>query len=250
MTISTGQGDVYKIPCNRLRPPDELQQVGASFRKQGTPVKTVPMESDHEPPAKLRHIDLATARALVWTNDTVGVATVNVVRELWGARGPRKSGPLPVALLYGDIAPSKALNLLVDTLSGSELNALRLFSLPSRAARLLFNHYPLHASARVAGGEILHVLIAGFGTLGQAIALQFMHLAHYGDPRGRITVLDFNPSLTLVLTTFSILSIQFPLCPPVRTIRDLTPLPSPPGACFEIVRYCVSYIICSFVTRR
>ncbi|MCP4041953.1 MAG: hypothetical protein GY731_08340, partial [Gammaproteobacteria bacterium] len=107
-------------------PPDELQQVAASFRKQGTPVKTVPMESDQESPAKLRHIDLATDRALVvvWKTDTVGVETVNVVRELWGARGPRKSEPLPVALLYGDIAPSKALNLLVDTLSGSELIAL------------------------------------------------------------------------------------------------------------------------------
>ncbi|MCP4042188.1 MAG: Ryanodine receptor Ryr, partial [Gammaproteobacteria bacterium] len=73
--------------------------------------------------------------------------------------------------------------------------ALRLFSMPGRAARLLFNHYPLHASARVAAGEVLHILIAGFGALGQAIALQFMHLAHYGGPRGRITVLDSNPSM-------------------------------------------------------
>ncbi len=123
------------------------------------------MASDQESPAKLRHIDLATARALVvvWSNDTVGVETVNVVRELWG---PWKSEPLPVALLYGDIAPSKALNLLVDTLSGSELIALRLFSMPGRAARLLFNHYPLHASARVWVGEVLHILITGFGALG------------------------------------------------------------------------------------
>ncbi len=58
-------------------------------------------------------------------------------RELCGARGPRKSEPLPVALLYGDIAPSKALNLLVDTLSGSELIALRLF----------FHARPHHPSA-------------------------------------------------------------------------------------------------------
>ncbi len=108
------------------------------------------MESDQDSPAKLRYIDLATARALVvvWNNDTVGVETVNVARELCAAGRPRKSEPLPVALLYGDIAPSRALNLLVDNLSGSDLIALRLFSIPGRAARLLFNRYPLHAYAR------------------------------------------------------------------------------------------------------
>ncbi len=103
MTISTGQGMFTRSHVIVCAPPDELQQVAASFRKQGTPVKTVPMESDQESPAKLGHVDLATARALVVVrkNDTVGVETVDVARELCGARGPRNSGPLPVALLYG-----------------------------------------------------------------------------------------------------------------------------------------------------
>lgn len=57
-------------------------------------------------------------------------------------------------------------------------------------ARRLFKRRPLHARTRISEGSALHIVVAGFAALGQAIALQFMYLAHYGTPRGRITILD------------------------------------------------------------
>ncbi len=178
-------------------PPDELQGVADGFRNRRTPVRTVPVGPDKDAAANLKRIEPATARALVvvWDDDKVSAETANMARELCMAKRPRKAGPLPVVLLYGDIIPSEALNRLADDLSASDLIAPRIFSMPGRAARLLFNRYPLHAYARASAGEALHILIAGFGALGKAIALQFMHLAHYGGPRGRITILDPNPSM-------------------------------------------------------
>ena len=57
-------------------------------------------------------------------------------------------------------------------------------------ARALFNRYPPHAWSRISEGGALHIVIAGFAEFGQAIALNFMHLAHYGTLRGRLTILD------------------------------------------------------------
>ncbi len=49
----------YHRVCPHVSDPcfcsDELQQVAANFRKRGTPVKTVPMESDQESPTAKTH---------------------------------------------------------------------------------------------------------------------------------------------------------------------------------------------------
>ncbi len=107
-------------------------------------------------------------------------------------RRRRAKLPLDLLMLTGDLAGNEASLALPEAETVSRI-VIRSLSIPQRAARLLLSRFPLHAGADVVFGQPLHILIAGFGVLGRAIALQVMRLAHNGHGKPRLTILADEP---------------------------------------------------------
>ncbi len=71
--------------------------------------------------------------------------------------------------------------------------AFRTMSLPGRAARSLFQRFPLHLGVDIVFGQPNNLLIVGFREYGQAIAVHAMRLAQYGLDKLTITVVVSDP---------------------------------------------------------
>lgn len=65
------------------------------------------------------------------------------------------------------------------------------FNIFENAARQLLLDYPPDVSAKAAGQETIHLLILGFGQMGQSIAVQAARIGHYANgSKVRITAVD------------------------------------------------------------
>lgn len=67
----------------------------------------------------------------------------------------------------------------------------RFFDIYENAARLVFRDYPPDIYARLQGTDDIHLLIAGFGRMGENLALQAARTGHYASQKPiRLTVVD------------------------------------------------------------
>jgi len=131
-------------------------------------------------------------RLVVVTDGSTDVADVVARVGDLCRRRRRMKRPLDLLLLTGDLAGNEA-SLVLPEVEPDAAVAIRSLSIPRRAARLLLSRFPLHLGADVVFEQPLHILVAGFGALGRALALQAMRLAHYGHGRPRLTILAEEP---------------------------------------------------------
>lgn len=131
-------------------------------------------------------------RLVIVTDGLTDVADiVGRVGDLcWRRR--RAKQPLDLLLLTGDSAGNEASFVLPEAEAVSRI-VIRSLSIPRRAVRLLLSRFPLYAGADVVFGQPLHILVAGFGALGRAVALQAMRLVHYGHGKPQLTILADEP---------------------------------------------------------
>jgi RyR domain len=143
--------------------------------------------------ARLEQAGIHKARRLVVVADglTDVPDIVGCVVELCRRRRRAKQR-LDLLLLTGDLVGNEA-SLVMPEVEPDSAVATRSLSIPQRAARLLLSRFPLHLGADVVFGQPLHILVAGFGALGRAIALQTVRLAHYGHGKPRLTILADEP---------------------------------------------------------
>ena len=71
---------------------------------------------------------------------------------------------------------------------------VRAFNIYQDSARLLFNKYPLdHVPLSATDPRVVHVVIIGFGQMGESVLLQAAKIGHYANgKRLRVTVIDRN----------------------------------------------------------
>lgn len=132
------------------------------------------------------------------------MASVLATQRLLGQAGTRASALRCFVHLYDTnfAAVVRHHRGFADSQAGLAINVVRTNSL---CARMLFDEFPLDAGLKPTQTfRQPHLIIAGFGNMGESIAIHAAHIGHFAKGRLRITVIDMKARYTesLFLATY------------------------------------------------
>jgi voltage-gated potassium channel Kch len=143
----------------------------------------------------LRRARIAYARLVLAVSfqDSTNVQTAFCTRSLVVSRSSTKIVKLFVRLL--DIRLAELVEQHQLLAAKDDRLDVRVLRPADMAARRLFDDHPLdHRSIRAGSDARVHLVIAGFGHVGQGVALQAARIGHFANHQPvRITVVDRNP---------------------------------------------------------
>lgn len=190
--VLAGRGDAIERLCAEAANRRTLV-IAAPGADAARATGTVVIPGDPTSPETWRDLGLARAAAVavVGMEDAEALATTLAAAEAAGEERPAEAPPLPLTVSIEDAD----LRALLDSLfRGRDPRAGVILSATSPArlrARALLARHPLHRGVDVAGGEAVHVLVIGFGRLGQEIAVEVLKTGMVAEDRlPRITVVD------------------------------------------------------------
>lgn len=165
----------------------------AAMQEQGAMV----LLGDAANPTLLAKARVASAKHLIAVTGDDGVnveIAVQGQKLLSSSRSTVGSGSPDERWCFVHLQESKLRELLSRTelFTGCQgACRARFFDIYENAARLVFREYPPDSFARQQGSDGVHLVIIGFGRMGENIALQAARQGHYADGKPvRLTVVD------------------------------------------------------------
>ncbi len=163
--------------------------------------------------AQLEHLGLNHAREVFLTleedekapHQMAQLPLLDPISQLAGRQGSRSADPLRINVMVNDVESYCTLqqigipkNYYCDATMRQSMD-IRLFNFYENWARLLWGHGgnslydQLDFEPLERNDKHVHLVIAGFGDMGQALLLEALRICHYPNPqRTRITVIDPN----------------------------------------------------------
>ena len=189
--IVTGDGPDALELCRQLHAENRkivLVSTAAAAVAQACRYRLLTVSGDPADPGTLRAAGLAGADELYacGSRSTVNAATVLQALE----SSPRRSRALTTYAQVRDAEICAALRARRIGASGDPLLRLDFFAIEEIAARVLLDKHPVAD----ADGNAAHVVIVGFGWLGQAILREIARRRGPGGPKVRVLVQDDCPA--------------------------------------------------------